>query len=410
MVKNSNPTVLFASIKMAFKLYTAHQKIRESENSYRQLVEGSPDIVYQFSSKRGGVFYSAQVEKVLGYTRDQLYAQPFLWNESIHPDDLTRIAKTIQEFESGTPFEIEYRIRDVHGKWHWLRDRSIGRYQKDGEILLEGLASDLTEQKLTQEILQEKTNELDRYFMSSLDLFCIADMDGYFRHLNKEWERTLGYSIQELEGKSFLDFVHPDDLASTMATMNRLDAQTPVINFENRYRCKDGRYRWIEWRSMPQGNFIYAAARDVTGRKEVEEQLHKSEEQYRSVIGAMHEGVIVQDQSGRIITANPAASRILSLSSAELLGNNLLELGLRAVHEDGSAYTAEADPVRNTLRTGIPQSNEIIGFYKSDQTVSWISINTHPVWYGDPHQPSSVVTTFSDISDALQIEKDLRES
>jgi PAS domain S-box-containing protein len=123
--------------------------------------------------------------------------------------------------------------------------------------------------------LQEKTAELDRFFSSALDLLCIADTNGYFRRLNKEWENTLGYSLEELQGHRFLDFVHPDDVAETAKAASQLTSQKEILNFTNRYRCKDGSYRWIEWRSVPYGDRIYAAARDITERKRAEEALEK---------------------------------------------------------------------------------------------------------------------------------------
>jgi PAS domain S-box-containing protein len=134
----------------------------------------------------------------------------------------------------------------------------------------------LREWKLIQErqraeaALREKSEELDRYFTSALDLFCIADTDGYFRRLNPQWEATLGYSLAELAGQRFLDFVHPEDLEATQQVVLRLSSQEPVFNFINRYRHKDGAYRWIEWRSFPQDKLIYAAARDITERREAE--------------------------------------------------------------------------------------------------------------------------------------------
>ncbi|MDI7268997.1 MAG: response regulator, partial [Myxococcota bacterium] len=123
-----------------------------------------------------------------------------------------------------------------------------------------------------------KTEEFDAYFNTALDLFCIADTDGFFRRLNKQWETTLGYPLGELEGRRFLDFVHPEDLEATLQAVGRLDAQQPVVRFVNRYRHKDGSYRWIEWRSAAHGKTIYAAARDITDRIRLEEGLEIARE------------------------------------------------------------------------------------------------------------------------------------
>jgi PAS domain S-box-containing protein len=131
--------------------------------------------------------------------------------------------------------------------------------------------------------LWAKTEELDRFFSLTLDLLCIDDGHGVFRRLNAAWETTLGYSLDELEGARFLDFVHPDDVTATLAAMEELSVKKPVLNFVNRYRCKDGSYRWIEWSSYPySAELIYSAARDITERKQTEkkmEEINKSLEQ-----------------------------------------------------------------------------------------------------------------------------------
>ncbi|MDH5669255.1 MAG: response regulator, partial [Nitrospira sp.] len=124
-----------------------------------------------------------------------------------------------------------------------------------------------------EERLRKQSEELEHYFSSSLDLLCIVDMNGYFRKLNPEWEHTLGYPVSELLGQPFLDLVHPDDQQATRQAMSTLSAQTSVINFTNRYRHRDGNYRWIEWRAYPVGVMIYASACDITKHKQAEADL-----------------------------------------------------------------------------------------------------------------------------------------
>jgi PAS domain S-box-containing protein len=148
---------------------------------------------------------------------------------------------------------------------------------------------ELAERTRAEAALVEKTEELDRFFTMALDLLCIADADGSFRRVNPAWTRVLGYDPSELEGKRFLDLVHPDDLQATLAALGDLSVQKDVLNFVNRYRAKDGSYRWIEWRSCPyQNTLIYAAARDITDRKRAEEALLVRTQQLEAVrtIGA----------------------------------------------------------------------------------------------------------------------------
>jgi len=123
--------------------------------------------------------------------------------------------------------------------------------------------------------------ELDRFFTLSLDLLCIAGFDGYFKRLNPAWERTLGYSVNELLAEPYMHFLHPDDRDATGAEAKKNEAGSQTFAFENRYRCKDGSYRWLLWSAMPlrEQQLIYATARDITELKRAEEKLRKRTEE-----------------------------------------------------------------------------------------------------------------------------------
>lgn len=157
--------------------------------------------------------------------------------------------------------------------------------------------TDITETK-------KQAEELESFFSVNLDLLCIADTDGNFLKVNREWENVLGYTAKELESAKFLDFVHPDDLESTLAVMGELDSQKNVINFVNRYRTKDGGWKYIEWRSHPQGKLIYAAARDISGRIQTEQALQESLSVLEATIESTADGVLVVDRNERIVKMN----------------------------------------------------------------------------------------------------------
>jgi two-component system, sensor histidine kinase and response regulator len=126
--------------------------------------------------------------------------------------------------------------------------------------------------------------ELDRFFAISLDLQCIATFDGYFTRVNPAWERTLGYTSEEMVARPFIDFVHPDDREPTIAAMSALAAGVRVRDFENRYRARDGSYVWLLWNaaSLPDLGSIYADARDITERKRSEDALKRHGEDLES--------------------------------------------------------------------------------------------------------------------------------
>ena len=140
----------------------AEEALRESEEKYRTLVEGIPGLVYSYSTIRGGIYYSPNVQSVLGHSVSHLRKNPQLWHESIHPEDIHRVDAVIKDFKYGKPFEIEYRIKDIKGNWLWFLDRSIGRQKEDGEGVIEGIATDITEYKRAKEALRESEEKLTR--------------------------------------------------------------------------------------------------------------------------------------------------------------------------------------------------------------------------------------------------------
>lgn len=152
-----------------------------------------------------------------------------------------------------------------------------------------------------------KAEGADRFFMLSPGLLCVAGFDGYFKLLNPAWEKTLGYSIDELCAQPQIELVHPDDRQKASDEGVELCNGETVFRFKNRYRCKDGSYRWLEWNAMPSPvhRLIYASARDVTLRVRMEQGLRQSNEQLKRQV----------------------SSREMQLRESAVLNDSLAELG-----------------------------------------------------------------------------------
>jgi PAS domain S-box-containing protein len=256
---------------------------------------------------------------------------------------------------------------------------------------------------MVDQALSAKTKELELYFNNTLDMVCIADTDGFFRRLNPEWEAVLGYPLSELEGHRFLDFVHPDDMAATLDVLNRLAGQDTVMNFTNRYRAKDGSYRWIEWRSFPVGKTIFASARDITARKLADEALRESEVQYRGIFEQAAVGICHCSLKGTFLRVNRKTTEILGYSEAELLKLNFRDI----------TYAEDLDQseqlVREMLSGQAAGINTEKRYVRKDGKVIWVYLSASVVVDKDG-QPLYCIAVLEDISAAKAALADLAKA
>ncbi|WP_309744188.1 PAS domain-containing protein [Chamaesiphon sp. OTE_20_metabat_361] len=157
--------------------------------------------------------------------------------------------------------------------------------------------------------------ERDRFFDLRIDLLVVANLEGYFVRVNPVCEEMLGFTSAEMMAQPFLSLVHPDDLAATMAVVESLSAGNTLVNFENRYRCQDGSYRWLLWSAIPDldRQLIYANGRDITARKRDEELLRQSEELTRRILESNRDCIKVVDLAGRLIYMNDYGQSLMEI-------------------------------------------------------------------------------------------------
>lgn len=259
----------------------AAQIRQEPQGRFRTIFESSSDALFLLTEDGFFDCNPRAMEIFCIPSRDMI--------TTIHPSDISAplqpdgrrsreaaLVHISRALEQGTD-SFEWTHRRLDGT-DFFADVLLSAIDFGGRRVLQATVRDITPQKIAEAALHEKTDELDRFFNIALDLLCIADTDGYFRRLNHEWESTLGYTLGELQGRQFLELVHPEDVQTTLDAIATLSTQKPVIGFANRYRCKDGSYRWIEWRSAPSGRMIYAAARDITPHIEAQERLKELNE------------------------------------------------------------------------------------------------------------------------------------
>jgi PAS domain S-box-containing protein len=207
-------------------------------------------------------------ERITGYSAEEVIGRNsrFLQGRDRQQPALQEIRHALAEHRSCTVMLRNYR-KDGSLFWNELSISPIFDHENKLTHYI-GVQTDVTQRKQAED-------ERDRFFTLSIDMLGIAGLDGRFRRLNPAWEKTLGYSEQELCARPFLEFVHPDDQAATLAEAKKLKQGQEAVGFENRYRCKDGSYRWLRWNSIndrDQG-LIYGIAHDVTEQKRIQQAL-----------------------------------------------------------------------------------------------------------------------------------------
>lgn len=310
------------------------------------------DIILDEIKNRGG-FFSKEVIRA----RKDKTEFPALMNAMVIGD-----GKNVPQLMSVSIIDITERKKNEQEiiELNQNLEKRILERTKELAIANSDLVSEIENRKKIEIDLITKSSELETFFSVAIDLLCIASIDGKFIKLNKAWEATLGYHTNELENHSFLDFVHPDDIDETINTVKELSAQNPILKFTNRYRTHKGDYKFIEWHSVPVGQFIYAAARDITERMNHEEELRKAQ------IDAE--------------TANRSKSEFLSRMSHELRTPMNSILGFAQLLEMGELNATQQKGVAHILKSGkhlLALINEVLDISKIE--AGKVTISSEPV-------------------------------
>ncbi len=318
--RNPDNTVRFviASMLDISERKLMEQQLIESEERLRLALQAANDGLWDWHIPSGKAYFGPKYYAMLGYEPDELPASYETWRSLLHPDDL-RVTEAIVTHALQQPegaFSLEFRMHTKHGAWLWILSRGkVVEWGEDGQPLrMVGTHTDITE-------LKRITAEQERFFQLSADLLCIAGLDGCFKLLSPSWVRTLGWSLEELTARPFTEFVHPDDRASTHGARQELADGQRVHSFENRYKTRNGDYRWLSRHSMAsvEDGLVYAVARDVTEHKKAEEEVRRQRDFARRIIDTSPSIIYVHDLfENKTIFTNRQIEELLGYNSQEV--------------------------------------------------------------------------------------------
>lgn len=278
------------------------------------------------------------------------------------------------------------------------------------------LQEDIAGRVRTEEALRFSEEKFFKAFQSGPDSVTITRLsDGRFVEVNEGFSRATGYSREEALSSTTVAlqlWVTPQDRESFLQT---LQMEGSIREAECDFRAKSGEIRAgllsAELIQLGGEPHTVAVIHDVTERKQAEEALKESESKYRLLFETMGQGVVYQDAEGSILSANPAAEKILGLTLDQMQGRTSMDPRWRCIHEDGSDFPGETHPAMVALQQGTLVSDVVMGVFNPETgEYRWIYVDAVPQFRTGELTPHQVYTTFDDFTERKRAEEDLRES
>ena len=325
----------------------------------------------------------------------------------------------------------ELMLQELYAKGSWAGEASFTR-AKDGKRIIflstisllkdkEGnvtdiiaINKDVTEKKLAQIAVRESEERFRQLADAAPVMIWVSDENDNMVYVNKSFVNFSGVTMDEVTGDGLSTLVYPDDIPIAVEKYNSCFKNREPFALEYRLRSRQGDYRWVVDHGVPRflsdNSFLgyIGSIMDIHDRKVAEEALRMSEGRYRSVVHALGEGIVMMDNEGKIIASNRSAEEIIGLSAHEM---EEVRMSLFCIHEEGSPFPPEEHPSALTLKTGQSFKNVIMGIYRPDGALIWISANTEPIYYsGKGARPDAVVASFVDITQKKVAEIELQLS
>lgn len=252
---------------------------------------------------------------IMGVTAKQLRGKTV---QDLWPSDQARVyhQKDLELLEGPRLQVYEFEVKDKNG-----RIRPVIYYKnvfRDENGKVAGLVGGFVDISAIRQAQQEQ----QALFSMSLDMICIADINtATFLKINPAFTTTLGYSEDELLSVPFTEFIHPEDIDPTRRVIAEgLQKGRQIINFKNRYRCKNGEYRWLNWVShpAPEKGITYAVAHDITDEIQAYETMRNQRDLLNSLFDNLPMGITIWESSGRLVRVNKGFIRLTGYTSADI--------------------------------------------------------------------------------------------
>ena len=355
--------------------------LAESEAQFEGFAQAVPNHVWAATPDGQLYWFNRQTLDYSGLALADLAGEG--WAQIVHPDDVVSAGSAWKRaLVAGTIYETEFRIRRADGAYRWHVVRALPIRDAGGAIIRwVGTNTDIQERQETASALRELNVELERKVIErtqargltwqvSPDLMGALNSKGYFETSNPAWKAVLGWSEEEVASMSIFELLHPDDVERTREGFNLTQIGKPAIRFPNRYRCKEGGYRWISWVGVPEEGMVYCSGRDITEeRAAANEELAKTQEALRQAQKKMEAvgqltGGIAHDFNNLLQGITGALDRVQHRIAQGRLGDveRFLKAAIESANRAGAlTHRLLAFSRRQTLDPRPTDANRLIG-------------------------------------------------
>lgn len=395
-----------------------HTVNAEYQSKIIELTELNNDLDNLLASTRIGTLFLDENLEIRKFTPEMTHIFNIMGSDLGRPIQhlVHRLAnidpiQVVREVEAKrTSQSMEVLTQD--GDWYLMRvlPYQVGVNAISGVVLT---FIEISQMKQVETALVDKTEHLTSLFRA-IPIGAGLHVDQYFTDVNDQICEMLGYTRQEMLGRS-IEMVYGSE-QEFVDIENEVKLQLAQSNFaavETSWRRKDGSQFPVLYTLAPMHPSDLAdgytfSVQDLSALHNAIELAQSREKQYHRLFTTMMEGVIYHNSQGAIISANPAAERVLGLTLDQLMGRTSVDPRWRAIHEDGSEFPGSEHPAMIALRTGKPVQGVVMGVVNpSDDSIHWIYVNAVPLFLSGSERPDQVYATFDDITDAVQFSRRL---
>ena len=313
--------------------------LKESEQRLSLAMEAANDGLWDLDVPSGRTFFSPRYYTMLGYAPGEFEPSYDSWRGLMHPDDAGPSLQAMDDcLYRGKPYEVEFRLHHKNGTWRWILSRGtvVERGPGGEAVRMVGTHVDITETKQAREAMAQSEAKYRLLVEHQTDLMVKVDPEGRFLYASPSYCRAFGRSEEELLSAPFIPLVHEDDRAATMEAMKGLERPPHTAYMEQRALTMDG-WRWLAWNDTaivgPDGKIreIIGVGRDITGRKQAEQALRRSEEKFSQLFRLSPDAsVLVSLDTRRLSDVNDSWVQLFGYSRGEALGRTTQELATYA--------------------------------------------------------------------------------